>query len=338
MQEASPADPTGYFALALAHWWQLETRLGEYTRDEENRFMEAANTAIDAAEKAVHREPKNAQAYLCLGGAYGLKGRWHAAKHNWLRALFDGRRARRYQTKALELDPNLDDAYLGVGLFDYYVAALPGIIRALSFLGKGDKQRGLDELDRAAANGLFSRTAAQLILVGIYANTEKKPEVALEIVKKLRAEYPQSPFMHELEILILFDDKQGKKMKPLAEEFLVRCRSSNGFYSSRALTKAYDHMGAADGLLGEWDEAVSAYTQALQEARSTDPYWTAAHLHRGEAYDVLGRRENAVEDYREALKGPDLWELKAEASRYLKTPFQPSGPLKAIVPSLENQP
>jgi hypothetical protein len=338
MIQKTPDDPTGYFALALAHWWQLEIRLGEYTNDEENQMLASINDAIDVAERTVQRSPNNAPAFLCLGGAYGLRGRWQATKHNWIRALLDGRRARRYQARALEIDPNLEDAYMGVGLFDYYVAALPKIIQTLSFLGKGDKTRGLKELERAASKGLFSKTAAQLILIGIYTNTEKTPEKALEIARQLRAQYPSSPFMHELEILILDENQKGIEMRDLSEDFIARSGSGSGYYSSYYLTRGYDHLCAAEGLLGHWDKAVDACTQAISGARSADPYRTSAYLHRGEAYDMLKERPQAVADYRQVAKGPKLWDSKNEAERYLKLPYSPKKTTSGLLPSLDNQP
>jgi hypothetical protein len=177
-----------------------------------------------------------------------------------------------------------------------------------------------------------------LILVGIYTNSEKKPEMALEIVKNLRAEYPQSPFMHELEILILGECHRGDEMKNSAEDYIAKCRSGEGYYTPRSLTKGYDHLAAAEALLGMWDKVVEADTHALDGARSTDPYSTAAHLHRGEAYDVLGHRDQAVAEYRLTLRGPDLWEFKSDAEHYLKTPYQAATAAKTLVPSLENQP
>jgi tetratricopeptide (TPR) repeat protein len=338
MTQEAPKDPTGYFALALVHWWRLETRLGEFTEEEEEQFTRSVANAIEISQKAARQDSRNAQAYLCLGGAYGLRGRWHAAKHNWLRALFDGRRARRDQARALEIDPGLEDAYLGVGLFDYYVAALPKIVQALSFLGSGDKTRGLEELKRAGSQGLFSRTAAQLILIGIYTNTEKTPLAALKIAQELRGEYPNSPFMHELEILILFENRKGSEMQTLAQDFVARSRSRSGFYSPRDLTRGYDHLGAAESLLGQWDKAVVAYAQAIDTARPTDPYLTAAHLHRGEAYDVLGLRAQPMADYRQALRGPKLWESREDAKRYLRNPYRRTTVMPDMIPSLDNQP
>ena len=63
--------------------------------------------------------------------------------------------------KALEINPRLVDANMGKGIFDYYVATLPSIVRVLAFIGMGgDKNVGLQELTIAATEGTYSRTAS----------------------------------------------------------------------------------------------------------------------------------------------------------------------------------
>lgn len=316
-----PSDPTGYFGRALAEWWLLEMRLGEFTSQEEKTFLGFVDETIKVAKETLHRDRENARALLCLGGAYGIRGRWEAYGRHWFRALGDGRRARRYQAEALAIDPHLEDAYLGVGLFDYYVAALPKVIQVLSFLGSGDRERGLNELRRAATQSVYSRTAARLLLISIDTGPEKRPWEALEIVGELRREYPQSPFMRMVELLVLFENRKGPEMEVKAQEFLGQIEAGVPHFSAVYLTRVYAMLGCAASLQGKWREAVNFFTQAIDDARPTDPYLTGSLLYRGEAYDVLGQRSLAVADYQQALKGPSLWDYKKDAERYLRHPY-----------------
>ena len=67
---------------------------------------------------------------------------------------------------------------MGLGIFDYFAATLPAIVRVLSALGKsGDPKVGLTELQEAAEKGIYSRTPSQLFLTQIYTEMEGKPEI-----------------------------------------------------------------------------------------------------------------------------------------------------------------
>jgi len=321
MVRNSPTDPAGYFGSALAWWWELEVRLGESSPKDEDQFEQAVKQAITVAEQVIDKEPGNAKAFLCLGGVYGLRGRREAFGHHWLSALFDGRRTRRYQSRALELDPQLEDAYLGIGLFDYYVATLPAVIRALSFLGRGDREKGLQELDRAATKSLFSRTAARLLLISINTGPEKKPLEALRLAEELMEEYPESPFMRLMELMVLFENHDGVLMERRAREFIDRINQGAPRYETGDLTRGHFMLGAALSVQGKWSQAVEALSRAIQAARPTDPYLTSTLVCRGEAYDVLGQRPSAIADYKRALGTPKFWDYQKEAQHHLREPY-----------------
>jgi hypothetical protein len=113
---------------------------------------------------------------LCLGGALGLKGRWDAIQGHWLAAYKNGKKAFDVQDEAIKSNPELYDAYLGVGIFHYYVAVLPAAVKIFArMIFGGSKAQGLREINLAKDKGRFSRTAALLFLVNLHVNNEKDP-------------------------------------------------------------------------------------------------------------------------------------------------------------------
>ena len=62
----------------------------------------------------------------------------------WLKAHWHGRRGKNALLSLVEIDPDYNDAYLGLGIYHYYSAVLPKIVRTLSYVMgiRGDKESG----------------------------------------------------------------------------------------------------------------------------------------------------------------------------------------------------
>src|SRR5437762_3140134 len=93
---AHPKDPTGYFYKTATDWWQLAQQFDRKLPEVEARLeadyqdtMRVANALLSASQE---NDPKaQARAYLYLGGANGLKGRWLVTQHQWVKAYFLGK-------------------------------------------------------------------------------------------------------------------------------------------------------------------------------------------------------------------------------------------------------
>ena len=118
---------------AVAAYWQLLS-------DPENTSHDAAvlaktNAAIASAEAWVAREPKRAEAWFYLGGAYGTRVLMRGMlRDELLSAARDGRRIHDALQHSVALDASLQDAYFGLGLYHYYAAIAPTAARVLRVL------------------------------------------------------------------------------------------------------------------------------------------------------------------------------------------------------------
>ena len=105
-----------------------------------------------------------------------------------------------YAKKLLVVAPDAADAYLGLGMANYFIGSLPGPKKFfLGFAGiHGDKKAGIQQLEIAAEHGHYLRPFAK-ILLALAALREKKTEVARTQLKELVAEFPENPlFTKEL--------------------------------------------------------------------------------------------------------------------------------------------
>ena len=102
------------------------------------------------------REPQRAEAWFYLAGSYAPLVQWRVLRGERLAAARDGKKIKDALERALQLDPTLNDAYFGIGLYHYYADVAPAaakILRWLLFLPGGDRVQGMREMLRAREHG-----------------------------------------------------------------------------------------------------------------------------------------------------------------------------------------
>ncbi|HNC74252.1 MAG TPA: hypothetical protein PK362_05135, partial [Elusimicrobiota bacterium] len=180
-----PDHPIGLYGLTTALWWELTNDYDEDNPVLEKEFLATADETIAFARAQLKKGDPTGEIRLCLGGALGLKGRWDAIQGHWLAAYKNGKKAFDVQDEAIKSNPELYDAYLGVGIFHYYVAVLPAAVKIFArMIFGGSKAQGLREINLAKDKGRFSRTAALLFLVNLHVNNEKDPATALALLRE----------------------------------------------------------------------------------------------------------------------------------------------------------
>jgi len=326
--KAHPDDPAGYFYLTAIDWWHLAQDI-EYNLPEIQEQLEGDSQQTIAVSQKLYEsssDPKEkARACLYQGGAEGLWGRWLVTRHEWVSAYFAGKRGHNKLVRALELNPDLYDAYLGLGIYDYYTDTLSGVQAVLAaMLIHGDRKRGLKELQMAIDHSEHARVEAMVFLVEIYTTEENTPEKALPLARTLRKEFPESPAMHLIEVSTLYTMKAWNEMLPPAENFLQKSENEEPWYTRRFIPPARYCIGVAK-LWGKHDVdgAEAEMDKILADGVEGPSRWiTFARLRRGQIYDLRGDRAKALQDYQAVLARPDFWDAHKEVRQYLQQPFK----------------
>src|SRR5258708_945273 len=249
---AHPHDPSGYFYKTAADWWQLAQQFDRKLREVEARlgrdYQDTVRVAdaILSSDKIKDSESKG-KACLYEGGAQGLKGRWLVTQRQWIKAYFLGKNGQKMLKKALHYDPHLYDAYLGLGIYDYYTDTLPGIQKALAaLLIHGDRKRGLQELQWAIEKGEHARVEAMMFLIQIYTWEERTPAKALPYAQALHREFPKSPAMSLAEIMDYYQLRDWDKVQAEALDYLERLENVVPYYQREGVYPAWNnHVMAA---------------------------------------------------------------------------------------------
>jgi tetratricopeptide (TPR) repeat protein len=288
-------------------------------------FERKAQKSIDVSEAWLRTHPNDADVLLVLGSGYGISARLALDRHQWLRGWRDGSRAMKSVRAALAADPQLYDADLGLGMFDYYVDTIP---RFMGWLAKimlgGSRARGLAELKLAAEKGRYARTAAQMILVEIYTQDRlgaRNPPEAVRLMKEIRAKYPDSSMIHSAYVVSLYEDRRYDEAVREAREYLARVRSGkHPAYPALDLSGAHALLGTVLWGSGKIEEALAEYREGADHSPARTRWTVWCRVREGQALDALGRRDEALAAYRAAYAEPDLWDYRALIKPCLAAP------------------
>jgi hypothetical protein len=196
LKQACPPAPEGACAAlrVVSLWWEIS--INPDYRALDRRFTDLAAATIAANEAWTRREPLRAEAWFYLAGAYAPRVQWRLLRGERIGAARDGNKIREALERALKLDPTMNDAYFGIGLYHYYADVAPvaaKMLRWLLFLPGGDRVAGLREMLQAREGGELARGESDFQLHFVYVWYEKKPIEAIELLQQLDARYPYNP-------------------------------------------------------------------------------------------------------------------------------------------------
>jgi len=334
-----PDHPFGHFGLAMSKWAELEYLEEESSPKLYEEYIKLSKKAIEVGEKWVSKNPEDANAWMCLGGTYGLLARLYVVKHSWLKAYFAGKKAIKNMKKALEVDPHLYDAYLGLGLWEYSAGTLPSVVKILaSFIIRGSPEKGIEYLKLCAQKGYFNRVAAELLLIEIYTQTDSKysnPKEAVKMANKLIERYSNLAQMHFVLIVSLYEAKMYDEAEKEMFSYLKKIENGVDSYSPKYYPRIYTAIGTLYMIKGDLDNAVLYFQKAwdyikYEEHPSRWVVWSVVRI--GNIYDLKGLRDKAVEFYKKALSYRDQWGFKQYIEEYIKHPFSLSKYLATQLP------
>ena len=306
IEAACPPAPAEVCAVlqAVSLWWEIQ--LDPHDRSRDAAFEARVSGAIEAAEAWTDREPRRAEAWFYRGGAYGARVQWRVLRGQRIAAARDGKRIRDALERALEIDPELHDAWFGIGLYHYYADVAPAaakVLRWLLFLPGGDRVKGLEEMLRARDRGALLRSEADYQLHVIYLWYEDRTAEALELLEGLRRRHAENPHFPQriAEVQDVYEHDVTGSLRSWQALFDAARQHK---VSLPEMAEATARLGMARQLdrLFETDKA-AGQLRAVIAARPDAPFGAVpqAQVQLGEALDRLGRRAEAVAAYRAAL-------------------------------------
>jgi hypothetical protein len=198
-ESCPPAPNEACKALAgAALWWQI--LVDPESRRLDKRLIETVHAAVEASTAWTRREPDDAEAWFYLGGSYAPLVQLRVLRGDRIAAARDANKIRAALERALQLDPDLDDAYFGIGMYHYYADVAPAyakVLRWLLLLPGGDRTKGLREIVQARDHAQLLAGEADFQIQQIYLWYEHRPRDALALLESLDERYPSNPVFLE---------------------------------------------------------------------------------------------------------------------------------------------
>jgi hypothetical protein len=222
-QKLEPSDPMGKAAEAASYLYEQFNAKGIFTSEfflsdekflggaqgtpDENRndgFLNANHMARDMAVARLKTDPRDRQSLFVLTMTDGMEADYDALiVKKQMAGLSLTKQADAEAAKLLAVDPSAEDAYMALGAANYVIGSLPSYKRAVLWFGgiHGDRERGLEELQRASEHGHYLQGFAKAWLA-LALEREHQMDRARQILAELAAEYPANPlFAHELALI-----------------------------------------------------------------------------------------------------------------------------------------
>jgi hypothetical protein len=196
LQRRYPQHPMAYFLLGLSTWWRMMPNNVTDTRYDK-LFLAYLDTAQTKAEALYKADAHNYEACFFLAAAHGMEARLHAERHNWRKATVSSRRALIYFEKSQEANGLSSEFLFGEGLFNYYAVWIGEEYKwlrpVLFFFPKGDRARGLAQLQQVGRTAFYTSTEANFFLVTILnSDREKKTADAYALARQLATQFPDN--------------------------------------------------------------------------------------------------------------------------------------------------
>lgn len=209
IEKADPESPLGYLLEADANWWRIYLvggnlidpdvfeAISEATTPYDPDFRRLNDLAIQRAEARIRAHQNEARNNFYEGLAYALQARLDALRDHVLATARSGKKVRNLSMTALKLDPNLRDAYFGLGVYNYFVDTLPGYVKMLRFLillPGGNRELGLKQIQDAMDAGEIVNSEARFHLAKNFSRTnERQFSKSLELFRQMEQQYPHNP-------------------------------------------------------------------------------------------------------------------------------------------------
>jgi tetratricopeptide (TPR) repeat protein len=292
------------------------------TRD---RIFSLSDEAVHEADGRIAKNSRDIDALYARAWARALRCAYMAMVERGFGAGFRlALKAKDDDEKVLQLDPNYVDAKLVVGVYEYVVGALPLPFKFLiGFAGiTGSKSKGLATLRDDGERGPTTSVEARTVIT-LFLRREGKYKDAIEVVRKLKQQYPRDYLFALEEANLRKDDGEGMAAVGVYREIVANA-AKPGYYASTRLELTY--FGLGDALRGQrhYSEAAEAYEKTAFTQGSSPELKIRSLLSAGQCHDVLHERDLAKRDYQMAIdNGPNT--SRADAARkYLKNPYQGS--------------
>ncbi len=296
-----PVDPMPYLfkgGLYLNMFQNLNNETVEKVDIIKEQILSLNNKAIDIACKQIKENPNDESAQYCLGGATGNIGRFYILDGKMWKAFWKGKKGYKMLKRIVEKDQEYHDAYLGLGIYNYFSAIMPKFVKALSFLlggSTGDKDEGIRQLELVRDNSSLLSVEARKILLRTYRGEEDWDAFYLNS-KWLAEHYPDNLYFQVPYVYGLTQNKQYSEAQNQLNKVNTMLQNDPSRLALNMRVKYYRYLGLLSYKLGNYSMSEQSYMKALDLSRGVFPptrIWGEDYYYLAASNARLKREEEA---------------------------------------------
>ncbi len=291
-----PDDPRGYHYKSIIFLWYYLGNLNEANLDS---FTYFSDKSLELANQKL-TEKVTAELKYLIGSIYYNKSIAEARSGNYLQALWTSNQMKLNLEEAVKIKPNLHDAYLGLGLYNFALSQIPSTLEwAANLVGiTADKELGLTYVNKTVQKGKFSKIDAQYYLSQLYSRVVVDHPAAKELLTNLVRRYPKNLLFNfslawvEYEVNDLNNAEKHLRFVINANDELYPFVVSNSNYVLANIFFARSQFDSA-----------KVYYQNYLKLSINDDYKGISNLQIGLCLEITGNRKDAVKFYEKSSDG-----------------------------------
>jgi len=321
--------PSGKFFKAMITWWRILLDLDNESLDE--KFFNQLEECINMCDEILDKNDKNVDAMFFKGGSLGFRGQLRAIRESWFKAALDGKEGLSLVFKSYEVNPKNVDVQLGFGIYHYYAEVIPQKYPAVKpfmiFFPKGDKNRGIRELENVAWNGRYTRIESRSFLQKLSFQFEENMDESRKWGKILLNDFPNNPYFQRYYGLTFVKENNYSEAVKTFRDIYIKAKRGMPGYNKRFEREATYYLGMDFKLKEKTDSAAVYFEKSEKLSRELDKENESGFLintvfYLGMLYDQMGKRDKAIKYYNETLQLRDRNDSHKLAEQYLKTPYK----------------
>jgi len=194
----NPGSPKYYYYLIntkILEYYQKVAELDPEKRDAGRKTLN--KEIIDYCENVIDKldESKlSLENKFYYGTIHAYLARVYGVDASWWSAFKSGKKAKGIMEEIIKTDPQFYDAYLVLGMLEYYADRMSGVTSFIAgVLGfSGDREKGLAHLQLAYEKGKLTFGQSALTLIEIYTSLEGNEYAALPYFENFLNHFPKN--------------------------------------------------------------------------------------------------------------------------------------------------
>ena len=318
VEELMPHHPVAPMMRALNTNWSANPI--ESDTEEFRKLIGYLQLSLDRTKNYLKEDPNDMEAVFFAMAIYGWLAQFYDEDGLTFKALNSAKKAYQYMKIGFEMMDQSPEFYFSTGLYNYYRVQYPESNPVykpfLWFFPDGDKELGLEQLDYASKQAVFTRAEASMYLAHIYLRYENRPSKAVSYSEELVELFPKNTFFKVNHGEALLAAEEYKKVYPLIQMLLLEHKEfykmSGEIFYGIYLEKYHGDLERAE----QWYRKSLVTSENLGARARNKKSLAYAGLARIAAR--VGQKETARDHYRQALKLAQYDGVKIEAKTYLR--------------------